>query len=127
MRHLDETHPSSKHKIPTFDNGMRLSEQEMEEANRLAHALEGVQDDTPATEIDGPREEQISPQDQDFASSKSQDIKKGINNPRVSLVLAVEYDLHHPRQDPRTSYTRDLQIVQWTMLVSFLYWAFSNG
>lgn len=96
-----------------------VTEEQMEEAERLAQAAEGNQVDTPATEIDGPREELIPLHQLDFASTKMQEIKRGINNPRVSLVIAVEYDVHHPRQDPRVAYTRDLQIVQWTMLVSF--------
>jgi hypothetical protein len=44
--------------------------------------------------------------------------KMGINNPKVNLVISIEYDLNHPRQDPRYGYTRDFQIVQWTFMVS---------
>ncbi|KAK1927377.1 hypothetical protein DB88DRAFT_477812 [Papiliotrema laurentii] len=40
----------------------------------------------------------------------------GIHNPSISLVLSIEYDAHHPRQDPRVGYTRDLQFVQWTFM-----------
>ena len=47
------------------------------------------------------------------------DFARGINNPHVSLVISVEYDIDHPRQDPRLAYTRDLQIVQWTLMVSW--------
>jgi len=49
-------------------------------------------------------------------------IARGINNPKVNLVVSIEYDLDHPRQDPRFGYTRNLQIVQWTFMVcSFTY------
>ena len=47
------------------------------------------------------------------------DSARGINNRHVSLVISVEYDIDHPRQDPRSAYTRDLQIVQWTFMVSW--------
>jgi alpha 1,6-mannosyltransferase len=49
-------------------------------------------------------------------SSSRGDPSLGIHNPAISLVLSVEYDTTHPRQDPRPGYTRDLQIVQWTFL-----------
>ena len=56
--------------------------------------------------------------DTDYASNPIPEAALGINNPRVSMVISVEYDVHHPRQDPRFGYTRDLQIVQWTFMVS---------
>lgn len=54
----------------------------------------------------------------DFASNPIKPASRGFNNPQVAMVVAVEYDVHHPRQDPRFGYTRDLQIVQWTFMVS---------
>ena len=54
----------------------------------------------------------------DYISNLTPDITLGIHNPRVSLVISVEYDVYHPRQDPRFGYTRDFQFVQWTFLVS---------
>ena len=115
-------------------------EQEIEEILQLEQPSETSlsgwkrEFDIPATEIEDVREENIpismenedqqdeesdaiSMEDLDFASKPIQDSLKGINNPHISLVVAVEYDLHHPRQDPRTAYTRDLQIVQWTFMV----------
>ncbi len=56
--------------------------------------------------------------DEDFASNPITDSSRGINNPRISMVISIEYDVNHPRQDPRFGYTRDLQIVQWTFMVS---------
>lgn len=53
----------------------------------------------------------------DFASNPIKPASRGINNSQVAMVVAVEYDVHHPRQDPRFGYTRDLQIVQWTFMV----------
>jgi len=129
MRHLDPSHPSSKHQIPSFDDALELAELEVEQENKhhstYIRQVEQVgtmeEADMPALEIDGPREEPIPVQELDFASTLVKDITKGINNPRVSLVVAVEYDVHHERQDPRFGYTRDLQIVQWTMMVSLVH------
>ena len=56
--------------------------------------------------------------DEELESESEAAPSLGINNPKVSMVISVEYDLSHPRQDPRTAYTRDLQMVQWTFLVS---------
>lgn len=53
----------------------------------------------------------------DYASNPIPESALGINNPKVSMVISVEYDVHHPRQDERFGYTRDLQIVQWTFMV----------
>jgi len=58
------------------------------------------------------------PAELDFASNPIKPASRGINNPQVAMVVAVEYDVHHERQDPRFGYTRDLQIVQWTFMVS---------
>lgn len=54
----------------------------------------------------------------DMEMDHHDEAKLGINNPKISLVISVEYDLDHPRQDPRFGYTRDLQMVQWTFMVS---------
>ncbi len=55
--------------------------------------------------------------EEDYASNPVPESVMGIMNPKVSLVISVEYDVNHPRQDPRYGYTRDLQIVQWTFMV----------
>jgi hypothetical protein len=55
--------------------------------------------------------------EQDLEHDKTHQMYKGIHNPKVNLVLSVEYDVNHPRQDSRFGYTRDLQIVQWTFMV----------
>ncbi|ORY32116.1 hypothetical protein BCR39DRAFT_59383 [Naematelia encephala] len=54
--------------------------------------------------------------DEDSATNPVDEVSLGIKNPRVALVVSVEYDVGHERQDPRFGYTRDLQIVQWTFL-----------
>jgi hypothetical protein len=56
--------------------------------------------------------------EQDLEVDHPKETQRGINNPKVNLVVSVEYDVNHPRQDPRVGYTRDLQIVQWTFIVS---------
>jgi len=141
MRHLDPDHPSSKHILQPNDqiddtdaysgpsthqvkhliNDEIDTDFQMEEEGRSPFYPRRFDGDKPATELDGPREHVNQDQEElDFASTLLKDITKGINNPRVSVVVAVEYDLSHERQDVRTGYTRDLQIVQWTMMVSFV-------
>ena len=121
MRHLDPDHPSSGH-LDAMRDGQALSpipkpyttseklakgdqdfeEQDEEAADALAAAAS--------------KEGGRTHVDLDLAINPNGDIRKGINNKRVALVVAVEYDVHHDRQDPREAYTRDFQIVQWTML-----------
>lgn len=90
MRHLDPTHPSYQQTISK--DGSPIS---------------------PYSSSD----DALPKLDLDFASNPVAGASRGINNPRVNLVVSVEYDVKHPRQDPRYGYTRDLQIVQWTFMV----------